>query len=176
MRSAVFAALLLTACGGDAPAPAPAPAPKAEPAPAPEPKVDPVEGWNKEYAEAADDAAKHAFLMKLGKEVYEKGGNGGIACQTCHMENGEGTKGAFPPLKGQKDHMGDCTNHAKIVIEGLTGEIEVDGVKYNGVMTPQGDLLSDIEIAAVTTYVRNSWGNDYGDCTPEDVAGARGAK
>ena len=33
--------------------------------------------------------------------------------------------------------------------------------------------LYDIEIAAVITYERNSWGNDYGDCTPEDVKGAR---
>ena len=95
------------------------------------------------------------------------------ACSTCHQENGEGTKGAFPPLKGQKDHMGDCATHAGLVIKGMTGEIEVDGVKYNGVMTPQGELLSDIEIAAVITYERNSWGNDYGDCSPADVAGAR---
>ena len=114
--------------------------------------------------------------MKLGKEVYTSGGNGGIACTTCHQENGEGTKGAFPPLKGQKDHMGDCAKHAGIVIDGMTGEIEVDGVKYNGVMTPQGDLLSDIEIAAVLTYERNSWGNEFGDCKPEDVAAARAAK
>ena len=33
---------------------------------------------------------------------------------------------------------------------------------------------TDIEIAAVLTYERNSWGNDFGDCKPEDVAAARG--
>lgn len=176
MRALIMSSfVLLAACGGSEPAPAPAPAPKAEPAPPPEPKEDPVEKLNKEWAGLADDAAKHDFLMKTGENVYKKGGNGGIACTTCHQENGQGTKGAFPPLVGQKDHMGDCVNHAGIVINGLKGELEVDGVKYNGVMTPQGELLSDIEIAAVTTYVRNTWGNDFGDCKPEDVAAARKA-
>lgn len=179
MRSILALSLLLAACGGSetpAPAPAPAPAEKAEaPKPAPEPKEDPVKKLNDEYAALTDDAAKHDWLMKAGENVYKTGGNGGIACMTCHMENGEGTKGAFPPLKGQKDHMGDCVKHAGIVINGMTGEIEVDGVKYNSVMTPQGTMLSDIEIAAVMTYERHSWGNDFGDCSPEDVAKARTA-
>lgn len=177
MRSILALSVLLVACGGsETPAPAPAPAPAKEaPKPPPEPKEDPVEKLNKEFAALDDDAKKHDWLMKQGENVYKTGGNGGIACMTCHMENGEGTKGAFPPLKGQKDHMGDCAKHAGIVINGMTGEIEVDGVKYNGVMTPQGELLSDIEIAAVLTYERNTWGNDFGDCLPEDVAKARAA-
>ena len=54
-----------------------------------------------------------------------------------------------------------------------SGEIEVDGQKYNGVMTPQGDMLDDLQIAAVITYERLSWGNDYGACMPNDVKAAR---
>ena len=69
--------------------------------------------------------------------------------------------------------MGDCATHAGIVVKGLTGEIEVNGVKYNGVMTPQGDMLNDLEIAAVISYERNAWGNDYGYCSPKDVKGVR---
>ena len=69
--------------------------------------------------------------------------------------------------------MGDCQKHAGMVINGLNGEIVVDGVTYNGVMTPQGELLDDLKIAAVLTYERNSWGNDFGDCSPADVAKAR---
>ena len=171
-----FAVLMfaLAACGGEAPPPAPEPAPApAPPPPPPEPKEDPIAKLNAEFAALADDAARHGWLMKTGEAVYKSGGNGGIACTTCHMENGEGTKGAFPPLKGQKDHMGDCVKHATYVIKGLTGELVVDGVTYNGVMTPQGELLSDIEIAAVLTYERNTWGNAFGDCKPEDVAAAR---
>jgi cytochrome c oxidase subunit 2 len=45
-------------------------------------------------------------------------------------------------------------------------------VKYNGAMPPQANL-SDLQIAAVITYERNSWGNDYGVCLPADVKAAR---
>jgi len=167
------ALLILAACGGSATTPSPEPAPAAAPAPPPEPKVDPDVALLEAYKALETDEARHAWMMTEGEKVYKSGGTGGIACMTCHMENGEGTKGAFPPLKGQKEHMGDCATHAGIVINGMTGPLEVDGVTYNGVMTPQGALLSDIEIAAVLTYERNSWGNDYGDCTPDDVAKAR---
>ena len=165
--------IVLAACGGSEPAaaPEPTPAPEVAPAPAPEPepeKVDPME----EFTALADDEARHAYLMDLGKRVYEKG-EGGIACQTCHQADGKGTPGAFPPLVGQKDHMGDCQKHAGMVINGLNGELVVDGVTYNGVMTPQGELLDDLKIAAVLTYERNSWGNDFGGCSPEEVAKAR---
>ena len=155
----------LTACGGSEPAPAPAPAPvkKAEPAPEPaknkakgkaKAKVDPAEAFNK----LATDEEKHAFLMELGEKVY-KTGDGGIACMTCHGAEGKGTPGAFPPLG--------------IVINGMQGELVVDGVTYNGVMTPQGAMLNDVQIAAVISYERHSWGNDFGYCMPESVAAAR---
>lgn len=174
--------LLLAACGGgqqqeaprQTPAPAPAPAPTQE-APAAAPAA-PAEEAPPAQAEpdfaSMSEEDQQAFLMKLGEQVYRTG-EGGVACITCHMENGQGVPGAFPPLVGQKEHMGDCVNHAKIVIEGMSGELVVDGVTYNGVMTPQGDLLNDLQIAAVISYERQSWGNDYGFCSPEDVAKAR---
>jgi mono/diheme cytochrome c family protein len=118
---------------------------------------------------------RQAFLMKLGEKVY-KTGDGGVACVTCHGPEGKGTPGAFPPLVGQKDHMKDCVTHAGYVLRGLTGEMVVDGVTYNGVMTPQADLLNDLQIAAVMSFERHSWGNDYGWCSPADVATARAAK
>jgi mono/diheme cytochrome c family protein len=121
-------------------------------------------------------AEQQAALMKLGETVYKTGGARGLACQTCHQEDGKGVPRAFPPLVGQKGHMGDCERHASIVVYGLQGEIEADGLIYNGVMTPQGELLTDLEIAAVITYERLSWGNDYGLCLPESVAAVRRVK
>ncbi len=168
----VCASLFLMGCGGES-TPAPAPdatpeaAPEAPPAPEAAPEVPEVD-WA-----TLDDAGKKKHLMALGKVIYETGGKGGLACVTCHQADGKGTPGAFPPLVGQKEHMGDCAKHAGIVLNGLTGEIVVDGVKYNGVMVPMKDLLDDLSIAAVMTFERNSWGNDYGDCMPETVAEVR---
>jgi len=175
----VLSMFLLAACGGSEPEPAPAPTPepaKEEPKPEPAKTKQKAKGKAKadagaKFAKMSDDE-KQAYLMKRGEKVY-KTGDGGIACMTCHGAEGKGTPGAFPPLVGQKDHMGDCKKHAGIVINGMKGEIEVDGVKYNGVMTPQGDMLDDLQIAAVITYERLSWGNDFGSCMPEDVAAAR---
>jgi mono/diheme cytochrome c family protein len=168
--------VFLAACGGSDPAPAPTPEPaKEKPAEKPakakqkaKAKADPME----EFDKLATDEEKQAFLMKLGEKVY-KTGDGGIACMTCHGAEGKGTPGAFPPLVGQKDHMGDCKKHAGIVINGLQGEMVVDGVTYNGVMTPQGSMLNDLQIAAVISYERQSWGNDFGYCMPDAVASAR---
>lgn len=158
------------ACGEEAPPPPPpAPRPAAPAPPPPPPAPAPVD-----LATLPPDQQK-AELLKLGEEVYKKGGKSGIACVTCHMENGQGTPGAFPPLVGSKEWMGDCKHHAGLVVHGLQGEIEVNGAKYNSVMTPQGALMTDLEIAAVVTYERNSWGNDYGLCLPADVVAARAA-
>ncbi|MFM2161142.1 MAG: hypothetical protein RLZZ383_654 [Pseudomonadota bacterium] len=124
-------------------------------------------------AGAAAGPMDHAALMALGEKVYKNGGaKSPLMCVTCHQENGEGLAPTFPPLKGSKENMGSCADHAKIVIKGLTGEIKVQGVTYNGAMPAQGDLTNE-EIAAVLTYERNSWGNNYGDCSPDEVAKAR---
>jgi mono/diheme cytochrome c family protein len=167
----VLLTFCLVACGGEAPKPAPAPAPAPAPVAAPPPA--PVDPINKDAdISAMADAEKHEFLMTLGDRVYHTG-DGGIACTTCHGPEGKGVPPAFPPLVGQKDHMGDCVNHAWYVVNGLQGELKVDGVVYNGIMTAQGTLLNDLQIAAVTTWERNMWGNAYGDCSPDDVKLAR---
>jgi mono/diheme cytochrome c family protein len=106
-------------------------------------------------------------LMVRGEEVY------GQICVACHQANGEGVSGAFPPLAGAGEFYGSGENQAYIIINGLSGEIEVKGQKYNGAMPAQGNVLSDYAIAAVSTYVRNSWGNADGMVSEEDVSAAR---
>ena len=173
--------VVLAACsGGDAPtpdpAPAPAPAPAPEPAPEPEPEPEP-EGTDAPAAGDVDlttmsEEDALAWMMTEGANVYTTGGSGGVACITCHQAEGQGVPGAFPPLAGAGEIMGDCQTHAGYVVHGLQGEIEVAGVTYNGVMPAQGNL-TDNEIAAVITYERKSWGNDHSVCMPADVAAAR---
>ena len=177
MRTATALLLGLMACSGgetSTPAPVPAPTPAPAPAPAPPPPAPVADDLpkDKDLTTLSEDERK-AFLMKLGEKVF-KTGDGGVACMTCHGEEGKGTPGAFPPLVGQKDLMGDCKHHATIVLNGMQGEITVDGQKYNGVMVPQAAFLNDLQIAAVISYERNSWGNSFGFCAPEDVKAARG--
>jgi len=174
MRTTILIAVVLVGCGGES-EPAPAPVPAA-PAPAPAPPPAPVDDGLSKTTDIStmSEADQQGFLMKLGEKVY-KNGDGGVACMTCHGPEGKGTPGAFPPLVGQKDLMSDCKTHAGYVLNGKQGEIVVDGQKYNGVMTPQADMLNDLQIAAVLSFERHSWGNDYGWCMPADVAAARAA-
>jgi mono/diheme cytochrome c family protein len=59
----------------------------------------------------------------------------------------------------------------RIVINGLSGPVEVNGQSWSGAMPGFGDVIaSDEDLAAVITYVRNSWGNEASVCTPEEAA------
>ncbi len=86
-------------------------------------------------------------LMTKGEAVYKS------QCLVCHQANGEGLKGAFPALAGSPmaTKPDQRLAHIHQIIFG------------KGVMPAYGDQLSDVEIAAVTTYERNAWGNDTGD-------------
>ena len=65
------------------------------------------------------DVNDRAQMLALGEEVYTE------VCAACHQGNGEGVAGSFPPLKGAGGYYGSAENHAKIIVHGLAGEIEV---------------------------------------------------
>src|SRR5690606_3824618 len=89
-------------------------------------------------------------------------------CIACHMADGTGVAGVFPPL-AQSDYLKNTEAAIHAVKYGLQGEITVNGQTYNNVMTPLG--LSDQEVADVLNYVLNSWGNEAeGMITVEQVA------
>ena len=67
--------------------------------------------------------------------------------------------GVYPPLAGSEWPVKEPSIPIRIILHGLMGEIEVAGVKYNNIMSPQGILLNDEEVANVLNYVRSSWGN-----------------
>lgn len=103
--------------------------------------------------------------MKRGKEVYT------LYCQNCHMENGEGTEGVNPPL-AKTTYVKDVKKNIGYILNGQTGEITVNGKKYNAVMNPL-NYLDDQQVADVLNYVRNSWGNKYPVVTPAQVKAER---
>lgn len=89
--------------------------------------------------------------IERGQEIYTD------FCMNCHMVNGEGLEKTFPPL-AKSDYL---KNNQEASIRGIKfgqkGEITVNGIKYNGNMTPMG--LDDNEIADVMNFINNSWGN-----------------
>jgi mono/diheme cytochrome c family protein len=59
-----------------------------------------------------------------------------------------------------------------VILNGLNGEIEINGEIYNNVMASHS-FLSDQQISDVLTYVRSSFGNDASEVTAEEVAAVR---
>ncbi|MDF2157495.1 PVC-type heme-binding CxxCH protein [Algoriphagus sp. CAU 1675] len=111
-------------------------------------------------------------LFVLGKEIYAKEG----FCGTCHQENGGGlVASGFPPLRGTPWVTGSPERLVKLVLKGLLGPITVAGREYPGQvpMTPFEGMLNDTEVAAVLTYIRNSFGNQASPVSPELVKKVR---
>jgi len=99
--------------------------------------------------------------MKRGKEIYM------LHCQNCHMENGQGMEGVNPPV-AKTTYLKDTKKNIGIILNGQTGEVIVNGKKYNAIMNPL-NYLDDKQIADVLNYIRNSWGNKYPIVTPAQV-------
>lgn len=104
-------------------------------------------------------------LFDRGAEVYAE------TCATCHQPHGGGQVGKAPTLRGTEYSVGDADRLARILLLGLDGPLMVDGEEWNMEMPRfEGE---DVDLAAVLTYVRRSWGNGADPVTPGDVARAR---
>jgi nitrite reductase (NO-forming) len=102
---------------------------------------------------------------KTGKEVYIQ------FCQSCHMENGEGAEGLYPPLAKTR-YLKNSKKIIDIILNGQFGEVKVNGKKYNTDM-PAQDYLTDEQIADVLTYIRSNWENKYPAISPAQVKARR---
>lgn len=119
-----------------------------------------------------EEAVKPAALTKdqkltKGKEVYTK------ICITCHQADGKGVENAFPPLAGSDYLAADLKRAMHGAANGLSGEITVNGKKYNSAMPKPNPDLSDEELASVFTYVLNNFGNKGGEVSVDEAAAAR---
>ncbi|WP_367607068.1 cytochrome c oxidase subunit II [Legionella sp. W05-934-2] len=102
-----------------------------------------------------------AELMKKGEEKYN------LICSACHKPDGKGLPPMFPALQGSSVAIGHpISRHIELILNGVPGSA----------MQAYKDQLNDEEIAAITTYERNAWGNKTGDLIqPADVAKVRKA-
>lgn len=111
---------------------------------------------------------------EIDPAVMEKGRVQFMMCVACHGKQGEGTAAA-PPLAGSEWVAGPAENLIRIQLRGLRGPITVKGREYDipGGMTPMA-YQDDEKIAAVLTYVRQSFGNNAPPVEPAQVAALRG--
>ncbi len=106
-------------------------------------------------------------ILEKGKEIYHY-------CIACHGSEGKGAAFLAPPLAKSEWVTGDPDTLIKIQLRGLEGKISVAGKEYNfpAPMMPNAHL-DDESLAAVLTYIRNTFGNEASAITPDQVAALR---
>lgn len=100
-----------------------------------------------------------------GKEAYQR------YCLACHQADGMGIDKIHPPLNDPK-WIANKDELIELVLKGNSGKIEVAGKTYNNIMPPHSHLTNK-EIAEVLSYVRNSFGNNFGNISAEEVGTIR---
>ena len=106
--------------------------------------------------------------LMAGKRVYDK------FCVQCHMSNGKGAPGMNPPLSNVSLVTGEKAPVIRIILNGLSEPMVINGETYNNAMASHA-FLNDQQIADVLTYVRNTFGNTAEAIKPEEVAKVRSA-
>lgn len=108
--------------------------------------------------------------LSVGEAIYTGKGN----CATCHQATGQGLAPTFPPLAGADYLLADKERAIHQTMFGSQEPITVNGVQYPGkVMTVVE--LTDQEVVDVVNYILNSWGNEGGTVTLDEVKAIRGA-
>lgn len=100
--------------------------------------------------------------MLRGKIVYD------AYCSSCHQSDGGGVPRMNPPLINTKYVLGDSKQLIKIVLNGLNTPIEIDGEEYENPMASHS-YLTDVQIADVLTFIRNSFGNKASVIQPKEI-------
>ncbi len=104
---------------------------------------------------------------ELGRQQYE------TVCALCHNNDGTGKPGQGPPFVGSEWALGSPNRMIRIPLAGLTGPVTVKGQEYNLSMPAMGAAMTDEQLAAVLTYIRQSWGNKAAPITPAQVKAVR---
>lgn len=99
-------------------------------------------------AKAIEEKSQTA-LAHPGKQGFQR-------CVACHLSEGQGIPGAFPPLKGRMAKIAATEKGRSylvaVVHAGLMGQISVNGMIYMGVMPAQGTIFDAKELSDVLNY------------------------
>lgn len=115
-----------------------------------------------------DQGLSKAEKIEMGKRLFT------TICAACHQPTGQGIPGRFPPLAGSDFLNADKHRAIKIVVNGLQGELVVNGQRFNNAM-PKFPL-TDRDIACALTFVYNSFGNSGKEVSPDEVSAVRNEK
>jgi mono/diheme cytochrome c family protein len=108
--------------------------------------------------------------MAEGKKLYDG------ACVACHEANGSGSPRIYPPLPGNANlQSADASSTLRIILDGAQ-TVTTPRAPNKGSMPAYDAKMTDQEIADVTNYIRNAWGNSALTVTADQVARARRAK
>ena len=124
-----------------------------------------------ELTEEEREALRLERKVDSGRKVFA------VRCASCHQANGLGIAGQYPPLAGSKWVTSDPGLITNIILKGLKGEIIVKGETYgtSAAVNMAAVPISDREIANVTTYVRQAWGNEAPEILESEVSAFRDA-
>ena len=118
-------------------------------------------------ATPAFNAARSADAMTLGRQIYLDN------CNACHLSSGRGVADVFASLAGNPAVLApDPTQLIHVVLNGAS-QLPMQTRPSAFTMPEFGARLSDAEIAAVLSFVRNSWGNQAADVSTHAVARVR---
>jgi mono/diheme cytochrome c family protein len=116
----------------------------------------------------AASKAEVGAMMAAGAKIYKD------RCEACHMEDGQGVARVYPPLaQNQAVRLRNPINAIRIVLNGgFPPSTEGNPRPYG--MPPFYQELSDEQVAAVVTYIRQSWGNSASPVGSVQVQKSRG--
>ena len=107
--------------------------------------------------------------MARGSQLYAAN------CSSCHASDGSGTTGVAPSLRNSARIVSAPEQLVRIVLNGLSGPIEVDGEEWDSVMPGLSHLadFDDEGISGLATFLRRSWGHRRSPISPDTVAQVR---
>lgn len=126
---------------------------------------------SRSYIKTPDEIKDHLQRGSLleGKILYN------TFCASCHQRDGKGDNSRFPPLVDSDWVKGDPERLIGVVLNGLQGEIIVNGTSWNGLM-PKHDHLDDDAVASIISYIRKNFNNNASPVSTLQVSKVRNAR
>ena len=127
-------------------------------------------GWHEAQAETNRSRVRGNYtadVESIGAAVYRG------FCTQCHQHDGRGVSEAFPRLAGNPSVLGeDASSLVRLVIEGGRSPVTAKGPPPQAMPGFVG-TLTDVQMAQVLTFIRQSWGNDARPVWTNDVSKVR---